>query len=276
LCLHQWQEKRGKKICYLNYYNEYLYGRKTLKEIAESLDISTRTLSDKFDLLKIECAIPKSRSHAINLLIDATFFGREYGYLCFHDNKNIIYFEEIKSESVAAFRSAFYKLINAGIRFKSFTIDGKRGFIQTLKRIFPATPIQMCHFHQKAIIRRYITNNPKTQCGVELKSLMNKLSSDEPQNFIDQFYSLQAKYAEFLKEKNDNNQYVHRRLRSAIRSIKSNLPYLFVYKEINANIPHTTNKLEGTFSHLKEKIRIHRGMSKNRKKKAARFILINS
>jgi len=227
-------------------------------------------------LLKIECVIPKAPTHAINLLIDATFFGREYGYLCFHDNQNIIYFEEIKSESIAAFKSALYKLINARFRFKSFTIDGKRGFIQTLKSIFPSTPIQMCHFHQKAIIRRYITNNPKTQCGVELKGLINSLSSDEPQKFIDQFYSLQAKYAEFLKEKNDNNQYVHGRIRSAIRSIKSNLPYLFVYKEINANIPHTTNKLEGAFSHLKEKIRIHRGMSKNRKKKAAKFILINS
>ncbi len=40
----------------------------------------------------------------INLQIDATFFGREYGYLVFHDCHKVIYFKEIKTESVKHFR----------------------------------------------------------------------------------------------------------------------------------------------------------------------------
>jgi len=29
----------------------------------------------------------------------------------------------------------------------------------------------MCHFHQKQIITRYLTNNPKLQASIELKRL---------------------------------------------------------------------------------------------------------
>lgn len=186
----------------------------------------------------------------------------------------MVYFEEIITESIAALESCLNVLVAAGYRFASFTLDGKRGFVQLLQKRFPCALVQMCHFHQKAIVRRYITNNPKTACGIDLKKLMRLLSGDEPQDFIDQFFALQEKHKDFLAEKNTAKKYVHTRIRSAIRSIKTNLPYLFVYKEIRQlNIPHTTNHLEGTFSHLKEKISIHRGLSQNRKKNAIKFIL---
>ncbi len=35
------------------------------------------------------------------------------------------------------------------------------------------------------------------------------------------------------------------------------------------------NHLEGLFGHLKERIKIHRGLDENRKKKAVRFLLKN-
>lgn len=272
--MHQWQDKRGKKICYKNYYCEYLSGRLTLGAIAHKLSISVPTLRRHFDdLVFPEGLLCDAPVHAINLLIDATFFGRKYGYFCFHDGKRFIYFKEIKSESVAALRSCMSDVQNAGFRFASFTLDGRRGFVFALKAMFPLAPIQMCHFHQQAIIRRYITNNPKTECGKELKRVMTSLSA-EPQDFIDAFFALKEKYADFMAEKNEQGEYIHSRLRSAFRSIKTNLPYLFIYKEIGG-IPHTTNRLEGFFSHLKEKIKIHRGLSEPRKKNAIKFLLGN-
>ena len=45
----------------------------------------------------------------INLLIDATFFGREYGFLVFHDCQKVIYFKEIKTESVKDFKEGIYQ-----------------------------------------------------------------------------------------------------------------------------------------------------------------------
>jgi hypothetical protein len=59
----------------------------------------------------------------------------------------------------------------------------------------------------------------------------------------------------FLKEKNEQGKYVHKRLLSALKSLKVNLPYLYTYKNSPLlNIPHTTNSCDGYFSHLKLKI----------------------
>ena len=135
----------------------------------------------------------------------------------------------------------------------------------------------MCLFHQKAIIRRYITDRPRSQCGKDLKELMHLLCKPEShQKFIDQFYALQDQYQYFLNQKNEFGYYKHSSLRSAFRSINSNMLYLFTYTDFKSlNIPSTNNHLEGMFGHIKERVKIHRGLDKNRKKKAVRFLLKN-
>ena len=60
--------------------------------------------------------------------------------------------------------------------------------------------------------------------------------------------------------------YTHSRLRSAYRSLKTNLPYLFTYLEYpDLDIPNTTNSIEGIFSNIKTKLRVHSGIKKQRK-----------
>jgi len=54
------------------------------------------------------------------------------------------------------------------------------GFINWVKKI----PIQMCLFHQKAIIRRYITDNPRSSFGKDLKQVMHLLCYSANQNLI--------------------------------------------------------------------------------------------
>lgn len=248
-----------------------------MADIAETLRISVRTLRKKFDALPESILLKPAPLQPINLIIDATFFGREYGFLCFSDGKKIVYAREIKNETVAELGAGLTVLQAAGYRFKSFTLDGKRGFIQCLKRTFPHTPVQMCHFHMQAIIRRYNTQNPKSECGKDLKNLMRTLGQCAPQNWIDAFFAWKKKHHEFLNSKNDLGQYSHRKLRSAARSITTFLPYLFLYQELpTLSIPNTTNALEGRFAHIKEKITIHRGLNINRKKKAIKFLLSNA
>jgi hypothetical protein len=298
-CFYQWIEKRGKQINYQNYYSEYLLKRRTLSDIASHLQISTRTLCRKFDVLNFKqiktlkhhhanLAVQTSfdnkssittASTAINLVLDATYFGREYGFFCFSDGKNIIYSREIKTEGVKVFKECLAHLQNnLNYRFQSFVLDGKRGFINNIKKLYPNKPIQMCHFHQKMIVRRYITDNPRTKCAQELKGLVDHLSIIDPQEFIDKFFVLKEKYNFFLRQKNEKNinRFKHQAIRSAFASINYHLEYLFTYKEHpNLQIPNTTNDLEGKFAHLKERVKIHRGMTKNRKKKAVEFLLGN-
>jgi hypothetical protein len=54
------------------------------------------------------------------------------------------------------------------------------------------------------------------------------------------------------------------------------LLYLFTCDDFKGlNIPPTNNRLEDTFSHIKERVKIHRELDKNRKKKAVKFLLKN-
>lgn len=64
------------------------------------------------------------------------------------------------------------------------------------------------------------------------------------------------------------SHYTHKRLRSAYRSLKTNLPWLFTwYDKIDLNILNTTNAIDGHFAALKTKMRNHNGLSIARKRK---------
>ena len=273
--MYQWCERRGKKTNYINHYKDWLFRRRTLAEIADKLDISYPKLTQEFDKIIVAEGVQNAPpAKPINLLIDATFFGRDYGYLCFHDTKRIIYFREIKTETTADLRAGLIELKEAGFRIKSVTIDGRRGYYQNIRKILGNVPIQMCLFHQKAIIRRYITDKPKSACGKDLKVVVAKMCHMEQQEFIDRVYGLAKEYNGFLEERNEKRSYKHGKLRAAFKSMKENLPLVFTYKDVVlANIPPTTSQLEGLFSHLKQNILIHRGLSKHRKKNAIKFFL---
>ena len=124
------------------------------------------------------------------------------------------------------------------------------------------------------IVRRYTTNTPKTECGQALKALMGFLTEVDYDVFESRLTSLREQYHGFLIERNEQGQFKHRRLRSAFRSLKSNLPYLFTYKKHpNLNIPNTANSCDGSFAHWKQKVKIHRGIRKERRNKMISFLL---
>ena len=92
--------------------------------------------------------------------------------------------------------------------------------------------------------------------------------------FTDQFNSLREKYKDFLKERNEQGQFQHKKLRSAFRSIKTNLPYLFTFQDYpELNIPNTTNSADGSFGQWKYKVRLHRDLNIDRKKQMIDKIL---
>jgi hypothetical protein len=165
-----------------------------------------------------------------------------------------------------------------GFRISAIVLDGRPG----VRNLFGDIPVQMCHFHQKQIVQRYLTNNPKLEAGIELKKISDTLNDTSEKEFTDKIIKWNNKWCEFLKEKtydifnHKRWYYTHKRLRSAYRSLNINLPYLFTYQKYpELNIPNTTNSLEGSFSHLKEKVGIHRGLRLNIKKKIINQILIN-
>ena len=77
---------------------------------------------------------------------------------------------------------------------------------------------------------------------------------------------------EFLDERtlltSDKTTYTHRRLRTARRSIKTHLTWLYTYeKHLYIQISNTTNLLEGFNSQLKRALHNHNGLNGTNKKK---------
>jgi hypothetical protein len=132
----------------------------------------------------------------------------------------------------------------------------------------------MCHFHQIKIVKRYITQNPKLEASIELKKIIGRLKLTNEKNFTKLLRDWHEKYKDFLDEKSVSSttgklQYTHPRVRSAYRSLKTNLPYLFTHKNPkykHLNIQNTTNSIEGgVFSHMKSMVSLHRGLTKSMK-----------
>lgn len=148
--------------------------------------------------------------------------------------------------------------------------------------MFKAYPTQMCHFHQKQIVRRYITKNPKLLASQDLQRIMYTLTKTNEKNFKTKLQTWHTKHEEFLNQMTINSTtgevtFTHIKLRAAYASLCSNLDYLFTYKKHKKlQIPNTTNKLDGgVFSPLKILITIHRGLSKKLKLKLVDDYLTN-
>lgn len=205
------------------------------------------------------------------MVADTVYFGREYGISVFRSpelKKNLCW-AEIRKETPETYLIGRRHLESLGYKLTSVTIDGKRG----VSSVFYDIPVQMCHFHQLQIITRYLTKRPKLEAGKELKQIAFTLTKTTKEIFKYMLSIWHDKWKDFLKEKTvdpltGRRFFTHRRLRSAYQSLVTNLPCLFTYqKHPGLNISNTTNSLDGSFSHLKTLLRIHRGQNiKNRKK----------
>ena len=105
-----------------------------------------------------------------------------------------------------------------GYKYKSITIDGRKGVLAYLKAHYPDVPIQYCMFHQKQTVRQCLTNNPKTPCGQELKDIANHLQDYDTDSLLERLNKLKHQYKELLKERNEEGRFMHRVVRRAIRS----------------------------------------------------------
>lgn len=202
--------------------------------------------------------------------MDTTYFGRKFGVMVFKDSitGQILYKQYVKQETNKLYLLGIEEITRRGIKIQSIICDGRKGLLQ----LFDGIPVQMCNFHQVAILRRYLTKKPKMQSSKELWELALLLTKTDKEGFEGALSAWYTKWSDFLNERkidsSDKNRYVHKRLRSAYRSLKTNLPWLFTwYDHIDLKIPNTTNSIDGHFADLKNKLRNHNGLSAVRKKK---------
>jgi hypothetical protein len=205
-----------------------------------------------------------SEKKEIIVVADATFFSWANGILIFREPNlkiNLIW-KKIHTESPGSYEELKLELERQGYVIKGVVLDGKRG----VREAFRDIPVQKCHFHQVATVIHYLTKRPLLHASQELLQISYQLTKSDELGFTDLLANWQIKWAEFLKEKScgfDGHwQYTHRRTRSAFRSLKTNLPYLFTYQKYpELHLPNTTNSLDGFNTTIKQLIGLHRGVN---------------
>ncbi len=88
------------------------------------------------------------------------------GTLVFKDvlNNKMLASKHIQNETVEDYKQLFETIKEQEYEVLGVVLDGKRG----LNKAFKDIPIQLCHFHQIAIVKRYLTNNPRLEASKDL------------------------------------------------------------------------------------------------------------
>jgi hypothetical protein len=131
--------------------------------------LSIKTIQRKLDAHTI--SQPSSKPRAVIILMDTTYWGRNAGVMLFKDalsGENILKYY-VKYETNALYIQGITELQNRGFTIQAIVCDGRRGLIQSFQNI----PLQMCQYHQSAIIRRYLTKRPKLQAARELMEIVD-------------------------------------------------------------------------------------------------------
>ena len=228
----------------------------------------------------MDLAVVKPRALEVGdvvVVMDTTYFGKVFGVMVFrcpHRKKNLLW-KFLPYETIAEYIAGVQWLQRRGWNVVAIVCDARRGLVQA----FPEIPVQMCQFHQVMIVLRYITRKPKLEAGKELKALVLLLTDTDEASFRHWLKLWHEQWKDFLNEKTVDDRthrwhFTHKRLRSAYRSLETNLPWLFTCQKYpHLCIPNTTNSLEGSFAHIKAKIGVHSGLRIDRKQKLIQELL---
>ena len=250
-------------------WEEFVEHKQTYAEIGAAHGVSAKTVQRR--LMRYQPAPRERRPRRVVVLMDTTYWGREYGVMLFKDaitNENLLKYH-VGSETVDKYKEGIDTLRGMGYEILGIVCDGRRGLFNA----FPDIPIQMCQFHQQKIVTARLTKRPKTEAGRELRSLSLMLTRTDRESFEGALRLWHEKWGDYLNERTVDEEtgkshYTHRPLRSAYLSLKRNLPYLFTYLDhMDIGMPNTTNAIDGHFSELKTKLRVHNGLSQKQKRK---------
>ncbi len=262
-CGKQFQSKRRKQKLQNKLWREYVHGKQTAKQLGHKYSKSRQWVSNQLSKVDIN-QYNEISPGPIVVVADTVFWGREYGITIFREPnlKKYLVWKEAHTETPGHYEHLKLILEQQGFDIQAVVLDGKRG----VKEVFSGIPVQMCHFHQIAIVKRYLTSRPKLPANIELWHVALTLTKVDEKEFISALDSWYQKWRLFFKERTTNPftgrwHYTHKRLRSAYRSLKSNLLYLFTYQRYpELHIPNTTNSLDGSFNALKTLLRSHQGI----------------
>jgi len=202
--------------------------------------------------------------------MDATYF-KKFCLLCYQDDEDgytqLIRFSD--GEHYEEIKEDLDNLIRLGVHLESITTDGHKSILKAIKKSMPQVIVQRCLVHIQRMCLIWLTRYPKHLAGQELRQLVLLILKIKTKNdrlyWIHELSNWHERHSTYINERTYNPEtgrywYTHKLLRRSCSTIKRALPNLFHYLS-NPKIPNTSNGIEGLFSHLKNHLDIHRGLT---------------
>ncbi|WP_434802828.1 IS256 family transposase, variant Zn-binding type [Mannheimia cairinae] len=159
---------------------DYSVGKQTQQQLANKYHCSPRTIRRYLE--KSPKSLLNNPSHQyLNLIIDTTFFHRDFGVMVFIDSlsKKVVYHQIVKTEKDIYYKKALNRLREKGYIIQLITCDRRRGLLKDILN----TPTQMCQFHLIAIVMRALRKKHQSPAGRELKTIIKTLKTSSKNEF---------------------------------------------------------------------------------------------
>lgn len=270
------QNRKGQRIKNrFIWFQKWIQERQTYKTLSRESGYSIDTLQRTFYILLEQAPrIKIIKRQVVNLRMDATYF-KKFCLLAYQDDwdgyTQLIRFSD--GEHYTEIKEDLDNLIHLGVQLESITTDGHKSILKAIKKSVPDVTVQRCLVHIQRMCLLWLTRYPRHESGQQLRLLVLMLLKIKTENdklfWIKELNAWYATYREYINEKTFKEEsrrywYTHKLLRRSYFTIKRALPNMFHYLQ-NPRIPNTTNGIEGYFSHLKNHLDLHRGLTpKNR------------
>ena len=253
------------------WFRKWVLERQTFKTLSRDSGLSVDTLQRTFyAFLRQSPTVKALRRDSIHIRMDATYF-EKFCLVCYQDHEQgytqLIRFSD--GEHYEEIKEDLDNLIKLGLKIESITTDGHKSILKAIKKSLPEVKVQRCLVHIQRMCLLWLTRYPKHEAGRELRQLvlmlLNIKTDNDRLHWTKLLAQWHAKHKTYLQEMTVNIEtgrrwYTHKPLRRSYFSIKRALPNMFHYLSDPA-IPHTTNGIEGFFSHLKNHLGLHRGLT---------------
>lgn len=261
----------------LKIFLKWLFGKQAQKEMPGEGRTFRRKTNEFWNIWTLPSKVEEPRDV---VFVDGIYIGRKACVLVCCDDKNVLGWYLCRYENARAWKTLMSRIAEPRV----VVSDGGTGFAKALKKSWPSAKHQRCLFHVFCQVKRYTTNRPKTAAGIELyalaKDLLHLETNNDKEIWVSRFIDWMKKYNSFLSQltydEYGNSRYTHERLikaqRSLMRLLKEETMFTYLDKELIAEldkIPRTNNQIEGGInSRLREMLRLHRGLSVEKRIKA--------
>jgi len=257
------------------WFQKWVSGKMSLDEIAARSGYSTRQLHRWFDeYLDTSPFWTMTTSTPIYLLIDGTYYSDDHCLIVYRAEnlKRTIFYRFTTHEDDDEIASDLLNIRDLGYNVIGITTDGGDNIVRAVQYVFPHVPRQRCVVHVQRECIASITQRPRYPETRLFKSLVEQLSIVRTTNdklwWLNQYNLWVEENEEYVFQKgivsySHKEYYIHNDLRKAYIHLKRALPYLFTYIDY-PGFPKTTNALEAFFGHIKDQIRLHRGLAESR------------